>query len=169
MKNILKTGLVAFVVLVPVLAFARLQNPIGSATDPAINAEYINVRNADNVTHEVGTVVVFKANATYPGVDITTTTTANNSRVAGVIANYDCAASASCLVQVSGYHSAVFVGVATSTGDALVTSTTGEYASVYTLAQATGTASGEATSRGVFGIALETTTSSTTVKALIFR
>ena len=150
------------------LSYGAYGSAIMSATTPESTAEYISMYNADNVTHEVGDVVVFGTNSTY-GIAITTITTANYSRVAGVIAGQDCASGQICLVKTHGYDGAVTVSVATTAGDALVTSTTGEAAGVYSISQATGTAAGEAVSAGVFAIALESTTSSTTVKAFLLR
>ncbi len=169
-----KFQIVGFVTSLTVCAmvarlFAAYGNPIQDATQGESTAEFISVYNADDVTHEVGDVVVFAANSTYD-LAITTTTTANNGLVAGVIAGQDCAAATFCRVQVAGYHGGVTIGVANSAGDSLVTSTTGEAAGVYSVVQATGIAgSNQATTFGVFGVALEATTSSTTVKAWLMR
>lgn len=158
---------VALLVTGVVALHAAYSNPVQDATSPYGTAEYATVLNGDNVAHEIGDVVVFATDTTY-GIKVTTTTTANNGLVAGVIAQHDCAANSLCVVQTRGYHSGVTIGVANSAGDSLVTSTTGEATSVYTIAQATGTAANQAVISGVFAVALETTTSSTTVKAYLF-
>lgn len=167
-----------FDILGPVLALivgtaislhAAYGNSVMSVTDGESTAEYVDAYNADNVTHEIGDVVVYAAGSTYD-LQITTTTTGNNGLVAGVIAGYDCEAGRICRVQVRGYHPAVTIAVANAAGDSLVTSTTGEAAGVYSIAQSTGIAgSNQAQTFGVFGVALEATTSSTTVKAFLLR
>lgn len=145
---------------------AALDNPIGLATNSEINARYIQVRNSDNVTHEVGDVVVY-VDGTNDGIDITTTTTANNALVAGVVAVKDIAAGAYGLVQVYGLNTSVATDGNVTAGQALVTSTTGEVCTSYTVAMATGTLTGEAISPGVFGVALATDTG--TVAPVILR
>lgn len=137
-------------------------------TDEERNRIVIQVYNADTVAHEDGDVAVWNDGSIQDGVEVTTTTTANNGLVAGVFLG-DCPAATWCTLLTHGYHDSVTIAVANSARDALVTSTTGEAAGVYSVAQATGTASGEATSFGVFATALEATTSSTTVKAFIHR
>jgi hypothetical protein len=152
--------------------YAYITNQATTATSPAANALFVPVHNEDNVAHEVGDVVVWSDN-THDGVDVTTTTSANAPLVAGVVAIKDIPASGYGLVQVAGYHSAVTISVANSAGDALVTSTTGESAGVFTVTGTTTTTGTAATStellnyRGVFGVALEAGTSSTTIKAII--
>lgn len=139
---------------------------LSGSSDASTNALYVGVKNADDVAHEIGDVVVWN-DGTDDGVEVTTTTTANHGLVAGVVALKDIPASGLGLVQVAGYHSAVTVAVATSAGDTLVTSTTGEAATTYTLAMATGSLTNEATTLGPFAVAFEATTTSTTVKAII--
>lgn len=139
----------------------------GAITDASRNRVLIRVLNSDAVAHEVGDVLVWK-DSTYDGVNVATTTTANNGLVAGVVALDTLAASSEGWLQVSGYHSGVTIAVANAAGDSLVTSTTAEGATKYTIAMATGAAANQAAiATGVFGVALEATTSSTTVKALI--
>lgn len=168
MKNFRLVGFASSILALAIAGrvYAAYMNPIMDATSPQATAEYITVINGDTVTHEIGDVVVFATDTTY-GIKITTTTTANNGLVAGVIAQKDCASGDLCVVQVRGYHAGVTIGVANSAGDALVTSTTGEAAGVYSVAQATGTSTNQSNTFGVFAIALEATTSSTTVKAFI--
>ena len=131
---------------------ARFGNDQLGATDPANTAEYVTAYNLDTVAHEIGDVVISSFSTTY-GVGITSTTTANDAQVLGVIALKDCASGALCTVQVYGYHSAVTVGTV-AVGDSLVTSSTAERADAYTVAQATGTAAGQSNDFGVFGVAL---------------
>lgn len=132
---------------------------------------HIPVYNSDTDAKEVGDVVVWKDGSTFgDGMEITTTTTANNGLVAGVICEHTISGNGWGFVQTHGYHSGITIGVANSAGDSLVTSGTAEAAGVYSVLQATGTqASGEARTFGVFAVALEATTSSTTVKGFIYR
>lgn len=141
---------------------------IGDAGSATRNRVLITVFNDDAVAHEVGDVVVWFDGSTHgDGVEVTTTTTANNGLVAGVVALYDIAANSFGYIQTSGFHSAVTIGVHVDAGAALVTSTTAEAVGVYTIAQATGAAANQAAINGVFAVAFETTGASTTVKALI--
>lgn len=148
------------------LSHARFGNPALANTDPQRNAEFESFHNEDDVTHEVGDVVVYKDDD-HDGVDISTTTTANNSLVAGVIAVRDCPADTWCTVQTKGYHSAITVTGTVAAGDLLTTSTTGEAARAYTIADSTGTTAGQGEDFGVFAVAL-TADASNTVKGFIF-
>lgn len=159
-------GMAGLLVVKPVSA--RLSAPVQFQTDPAINVDYIQVYNSDNVAHEVGDVVVYKVTAGLDGIGISTTTTANNSLVAGVIAQRDCAAATYCTVQVYGYNATITIAATVSAGDALVTSTTGEGATPYTFVMSTGSLAGQATSYAVFGISLVGSTGTTT-QGFIFR
>ena len=143
---------------------AYITNQATLATNPAANALFVPVRNADAVAHEVGDVVVWSDN-TNDGVDITTTSTAHAALVAGVVAIKDIPGGAFGLVQVAGYHAGVSIAVANVAGDALVTSTTAEETGVF--ATATSSATLSANIFSVFAIAFETTITSTTVKAII--
>jgi hypothetical protein len=141
-------------------ASADLTNPVVSNTDPAGNAQFIWCHNLDAVDHGVGSVVVYSGtSAVLPGVDVSTTTSADSALVAGVVALNTLPASGYGWVQVAGYNSAIKVTVATSAGDILTTSTTAEKVKV----NASGTT---ATS---VAMALEATTASTTVKGIILR
>jgi hypothetical protein len=143
-------------------------NPSLKDTDALRHRVLLWVYNADNVAHEDGDVVVWTDGSVADGLEITTTTTANNGLVAGVVAPDTIAATAYGFIQLSGYHDGVTIGVANSAGDSLVTSTTGESAGLYTIAMATGAAANQAAiDTGVFGVAFEATTTSTTVKAII--
>jgi hypothetical protein len=147
--------------------YATNSNPIMAADEARRNANYVTVYNEDTVAHEAGDVCIYvlPASATYPGLSVSTTSTANVVRVAGVVPYGETLAASSWgRLQVYGYHRAVTIAVANSEGDALVTSTTGEAAGVYTLATSTTTVGAD---KSVFGVALEATTSSTTVKALL--
>lgn len=139
-----------------------------SNTDAGRHRELLWVYNSDNVAHEDGDVVVWFDGSTSDGLEISTTTTANNGLVAGVCFG-DISATSWGFIQTHGYHDSVTIGVANSAGDMLVTSTTGEAAGVYSVAQATGTGANQSAIFGVFAVALEATTSSTTVKAFIIR
>lgn len=141
----------------------------GAAEDASRSAEYMYVYNADRVSHPVGSVMVFNAPATnYPGLEVSTTTTANNSLVAGVVALNAIPATGWGFIQTYGYHPAVKIAQANTAGDILVTTTTAESSGLFTIAMATGTATQEGKQAyGPFAITLETTTSSTTVKAFI--
>ena len=141
--------------------------PSGGLTDATRNRQLLFVYNSDNVTHEVGDVVVWYDGSTADGLEISTTATANNGLVAGVVAQADIAATTWGFIQVKGYHSAVTIGVANTAGDSLITSTTGEAAGVYSVAQSTGVESNQARTDGTFAVAFETTTTSTTVKAIL--
>lgn len=152
MKRLLSLLFVGMVGAAPLMA--GQSGEAGAATDPSRNAEYIWVLNADAVAHEIGDIVVFK-DGTYDGVEVATTTSADNKLAAGIVARQDMPASGWGFVQVYGYHSAATIGVANAAGDCLGTSTTAEAATVTTTAGA------------CIATALEATTSSTTVKVLI--
>ena len=121
-------------------------------TDEQRHRQLLWSYNADVVAHEDGDVVVWNDGSIQDGVEIETTTTANNGLVAGVVLG-DIAATSWGWVQTHGYHDSITVGTV-SAGDSLVTSTTGEQAAAYTIAQATGTAANEGAIFGVFGVAL---------------
>jgi hypothetical protein len=132
-------------------------SPINNQTDAARHAQYLVVRNTDDVAHEVGDVVVWK-DSTNDGVDISTTTTAGDKLVAGVVALNDIPASSWGFIQTHGYHSGITVDVATAARDLLKASGTAEASTVdNTLAG------------GTFAVCLEATTSSTTVKGFLLR
>lgn len=129
--------------------------PAGAFGDPTDTLnQYVYVENADAVAHEVGDIVVWSDIST---MKVSTTASASDNLVAGVVAHNDLPASGKGFIQTYGYHPGVTVGVATAVGDMLVTSTTEEAAGVNN--------SGEATA--VFGSATEVTTTSTTVKCFI--
>lgn len=171
MKNLFKklglaSSLIASV-FINTRLYAAYGNPVMDVRNPESTAEYITVQNGAAEVLEVGDVVVFQIDTTY-GIEVVETTTANNGLVAGVIAQKDCAVGDTCVVQTRGYNGAVNVDVATSAGDTLVTSGTGEFSTVYTVAQSTGTSANQSRAAGPFAVALEATTSSTTVKAFLF-
>jgi hypothetical protein len=136
--------------------------------DATRNQMKIQVYNADNVAHEVGDVVVWTDGSVSDGVEVTTTTTANNSLVAGVVVDADIPAASWGWIQTMGYHATVTVTGTVTAGDQICTSTTGEAARAYTIADSTGTAAGQGEDNGVFGVAL-TSDSGGTVKAFIHR
>ena len=143
--------------LLMALGFALLAGSAHAASgqfgDPTDTLnEYVTVLNADAVAHEVGDIVVWSDLST---MTVSTTTSANLRNFAGVVAFKDLAANGKGLIQTFGYHSAISIGVANSSGDCLGTSTTAEVAGVTTTAGA------------CIAVALEATTSSTTVKGLI--
>lgn len=151
------------VLLMSVPSYARYSNPALKDSDAQRNAVYEWVYNSDNVAHEVGDVVVYK-DGTYDGVEVSTTTTAANPLVAGVVVGNTIAATSWGNIQVAGYCPTVTIGVANAAGDPLVTSTTGEAAGVLDIATATTTVSAQS---AVFAVAFEATTTSTTVKAIL--
>lgn len=135
-------------------------------TDEERHRQVLWVYNADNVAHEDGDVVVWTDGSLADGLEISTTSTANNGLVAGVCLG-DIPANSWGWLLTRGYHDSITIGVANSAGDALVTSSTAEAAGVYSVAQATGTSSNQSNTWGVFAVALEATTSSTTVKGIV--
>lgn len=139
---------------------------ISDNTDANRHRQLLWVYNSDDVAHENGDVVVWKDGSVADGLEISTTTSAQNSLVAGVVAPATIAASSWGFIQTHGYHSAITIGVANSAGDCLTTSTTGEAAELLTLAIATTTVTSQTS---VFAVALEATTSSTTVKGFILK
>lgn len=133
-----------------------LQSGSGSMnTEPNKDTKLVWVLNNDAVDHEAGDVLVW-ADSTYDGVTVATTTSANSKLMAGVVPyGYTLPASGWGWMQVYGYHPAITVVVANSAGDCLGTSTTAEGTTVTTTVGACG------------AVALEATTSSTTVKGFI--
>lgn len=126
-------------------------------TDEERNQCLLRVLNADAVAHEAGDVLVWK-DGTYDGLEVSTTTSANIRLIAGFVPyGYTLPASDWGWLQTCGYHPAITIAVANSAGDCLGTSTTAEATDVTTTAGACG------------AVALEATTSSTTVKGLIHR
>lgn len=166
--TLLLAGLFSTAILVQKGKAFQLQS-VAKDTSAVDHVEVQSVYNLDNVAHEVGDVVIWADGSRVDGKEISTTTTANHPLVAGVIYGETCAATSDCLIQTRGYHAAITVAVATSAGDPLVTSTTGEGSTIATITMATGTAAGEAIDypRGVFAVALEATTASTTVKGFL--
>jgi hypothetical protein len=148
---------------------AYFTNPALPRTSAERNAEFLVVYNADGVAHEVGDVLIWSDGSTADGLEVTTTTTANNPLVAGVVVTRTIPATDWGIMQTRGYHSGVTISVANSAGDPLVTGTTAEASTIGTIVMATGTATGEAIDypRGVFAVAFEATTTSTTVKAIL--
>lgn len=143
---------------------ATNSNPIMAQTSALKNANFASVFNQDAVAHAAGSVVIYSSAtvATYPGLSVSTTTTANNPRIAGVVVG-TLPASGWGIIQTYGMAS-VKIAVANSVGDPLATSTTAEQAGVETIAVSTTTVGAD---RAVLGIALETTTSSTTVRVML--
>jgi hypothetical protein len=138
-----------------------------SLTSGDRNGNRIYVYNSDAVSHSTGTLVIYtNGGGTYPGISISTSITANDGLVAGVIVEKTIAANGWGWIQTRGY-AVVNIGVANTAGDSLVTSTTAGKAGVYSVAQATGTAANQSNILGVFATALETTTSSTSVKCML--
>lgn len=114
----------------------------------------LRVYNADAVAHENGDVVVFQYDSTY-ALEVATTTSADSKLVAGIVYPKTMAANSWGTIMVYGYHPAITIGVANSSGDCLGTSTTAE-------------ATGVTTAQGAcVAVALEATTSSTTVKGFV--
>lgn len=154
-------SLVCFAGFKAKVVHATESNPVMAQTDYRRNANYIRVYNEDDVAHEAGDVLIYvlPASATYDGLSVSTTTSASVGRVAGVVpVGETLKASSWGRLQTYGYHPAVTIAVANSEGAELITSSTGEAAGVYSSGAEHGI---------VFATALEATTSSTTVKALI--
>lgn len=131
-------------------------------TDPDRNgdASLLWVLNSDAVAHTTGTVVIYHTAGTYPGLSVSTTITANSGLGAGVVVQNSLPASGWGWIKTSGYvEMKVQSGV--TAGDTVVTSTTAEKGGVYTVANATGTAAGEAISNSKIGTVIETATDGT--------
>jgi hypothetical protein len=167
--------LVLFVVFLGLAGVVHARQGSGNATLTAgeRNQTFVTVYNEDAVDHAAGSILVYK-DGSYDGVSVSSTTTANNPLVAGVVpVGYTLPASGWGFVQISGYHSAIKIGVANSAGDLLGTSTTADKAGVYSVVGTTTTTGTAAKSTdltasfGVAAVALEATTSSTTVKGFI--
>ena len=114
-------------------ANAILNNPALSQLDEERNALYLFVYNEDDVTHEVGDVVIFvstatAANAGIRGLSISTTTTLGDNQVAGVVVGTDIKATSWGKIQIFGYCPIVNITGSSTVGGALITSTTGELA-----------------------------------------
>lgn len=147
-----------------------------SYTDPTDNVNFKWVYNSDAAAHEVGDVVCWYNGSTVDdGLEISTTVSANNPLVAGVVEPSDIAAHSWGFIRTSGYASKITIAVANSASDLLCTSTTAEAAGVFAVSGSTTTTGTAATSTdltnalGIFATALEATTSSTTCKGFIFR
>jgi hypothetical protein len=155
------------------LGLAGLSVTVAHAADNTLTSSDRNgdpsllyVYNADAVAHSTGTLMVYQAGGTYPGLSVSTTVTANNGLVAGVVVQNQIAANGWGYIKTKGY-AVVNIAVANTAGDALVTSTTAGSAGVYSVAQATGTSANQSNIIGAFATALETTTSSTSVKCIL--
>ena len=123
----------------------------GASTDKNILVE---VYNADSNALENGDVVVYALDSTR-GLAVTDTTSADSPKVAGIVYPNTIAVGGYGTIMIYGYHPAVSVAVAHADGALLGTSTTAEATGVVT---AVGS---------VVAVALEATTSSTTVKAFV--
>ena len=150
--SLLSASLFTAVQVKNVTAF-QLQG-ISTNTDAGRNTIKLWVYNADNVAHENGDVVVWYDGTLADGLEVSTTTTANNSLVAGVVYPDTISATAWGFIMVRGYHSAITTTGTVAAGDLLTTSTTGESARAYTVADATGTVAGQGDDFGVVGVAL---------------
>ena len=119
----------AFILSILAVTVKALNNPIGSLTDAQNDSDDKFVYNQDQVSHGVGSVMTYVTTSpTYTGLSVSTTTTANNSLVAGVVIGNTCPASSWCYIRTFGYYPAVKVAVATSAGNLLTPSTTAESA-----------------------------------------
>jgi len=142
------------------IAFTYITNQATTATSATANALYVPVHNEDATAHEVGDVVVWSDN-THDGVDITTTTTANDGLVAGAVAINDIAGDAFGLVQVAGYHSAINTVGVVAAGASVVTSSVAESGTIYTFVMSTGSAQNEAQINGKYATCLAAAASDT--------
>lgn len=138
---------------------------IGEATDTGRNRILLWVYNSDDVAHENGDVVVYKDGSLVDGLEISTTTTANNALVAGVVAPRTIAAATWGFIQTHGYHSAITCDTSVSAGDTLITSGTGEATTSLTVLISTSTSPED---DGAFATALADDSSSL-CKGFIFR
>lgn len=126
--------------------------------DAARHAEYLWVRNSEASTALAnGDVVEWYDGTTVDGLEVKLGSTGDQKLVAGVAIGA-VAAGEWGFIQVRGYHSAIKIATANSAGDGL----------------SIGATSGKAKSDNTagmdnFGVALEATTSSTTVKGFIYR
>lgn len=141
---------------------------ISQNTDAGRHAQLLWVRNADNVAHEDGDVVVWTDGSVADGLEISTTTTGNNGLVAGVVAQTSIAAGEWGFIQTHGYHGSIQVTGTVAAGDSLVTSSTGEVGATITIAQSTGAAANQSLIKGVYAHAL-TSDSGGAVKGFINR
>lgn len=144
----------------------------GDATETSGGRNVVKewVYNSDANDHAAGAVVIYTSGGgTYPGVSVTTTTSANSGLVAGVVVDRTLPGNGWGFIQVTGYCATVNVDFDVTAGDTLVTSTTSAKAQPITVAQSTGTASGQTQAMGKMGISLETSTAHSTVKAVLFR
>jgi hypothetical protein len=122
------------------------------------------------VAHSSGTVLIYVLPASVSasgvaGLSVSTTSSVGVVRVAGVVPSSETLNALSWgRLQVFGYHPSIQIGVTTSTGDALVTSSTAGVAGVETIANSTTTVGADF---GVFATTLQTATSSTTVQGFI--
>jgi hypothetical protein len=148
-----------FALSVSAAAFA--DQKVGPAAPYKLDATSHNllvyVYNPDAVAHENGDVVVWYDGSLVDGLEVSTTTSASNKLVAGIVYPDTIAAQSWGTVMVYGYHPAINIGVANSAGDCLGTSTTAEVTGITTTAGA------------CVATALEATTSSTTVKGFVHR
>lgn len=167
LKKMLFSPLFVLAVSLAGLSVGAYQFGGGSVnTDEERNQIKIQVYNTDNVAHEVGDVLVWKDGSISDGVEVSSTTTANNSLVAGVVVDNTIAATSWGWIQTSGYHGSITVTGTVTAGDLLTTSTTGEAGRTYTVVDSTGSIAGEGDDFGVYGVAL-TSDSGGTVKGFI--
>lgn len=170
-------------VIVALLGFAlmginqkRLQADSGTSgsinmTDGTTNRNTIFVYNEDGADHTVGSVLVYKtrANATYPGLSVGTTTTSNDSLFAGVVVERTLKGHSFGPIQTRGYCSALKVDAETFVpGNVIVTSTVAEKGQLFNIRMATGPATNEGIGNGQVGMILDNDVSSTTVPAVLF-
>lgn len=139
---------------VSAFAVAGVANTAGFNGAPTDKNVVVKVYNADGVAHENGDVVEYVYNSSY-GLAIATTTSASSKAVAGIVYPDTIPANTFGTILIYGYHPAITIGVANSAGDCLGTSTTAEATGLTTTADA------------CVAVALEATTSSTTVKGFV--
>jgi hypothetical protein len=151
--------LVVFAAFLGIAAIARADSSSGvnTLTDGTRNLRLLVVHNTDAVDHAAGEVLVYKDDS-YDGVDVSSTTSADNKLVAGVVpSGYTLPASGWGFIQTQGYHPAIKISVSNAAGDMLTTSTTSGQVKV----------NNSGTPATVVAKTLEATTSSTTVKGFI--
>lgn len=139
-------------------------------TDGSMNIQKVWVYNQDAVVHTVGSLMCYvpSASATYPGLSVSTTVTSNSGLVAGVVVDATLPANGWGWIQTRGYTDDLKITGTIVVGDGLITTTTAEKAGQYTVLLATGNASQTSNAPSVFGRALDSATSSSTIKAILF-
>lgn len=172
----LKVGLVAallgFAGMVLTNKKAVADNTSGSIslTDGTMNKQTIFVYNQDAVSHSTGSVMCYIVgpSATYPGLSVSTSATAGDGKVAGIVCDRTIQASSWGFIQTRGYTPALKVTGTVAQGDTLMQSATAEKAGAYTVLLATGNGTQTSNIQSGFARCLDNASSSATVRAVLF-